>query len=200
METMPDREFSEELLTDSEYSRKSEFNKAVITQTQISKCLELRSKDMKPGYTNWVIDKSGSAKPQIIGDSRKEFISSVEALKNLLYPEIQLKAKDLLDNYSKEKKNIFNKYAYKERVGKRYEEGKPVWIYSKRLYMPHKGQPLIDHDSNNPMSLKTTMNANLWDANIDAYYDELVILADELFAELNELIHTLDYFKGGMSF
>jgi hypothetical protein len=195
--TMPDKSFNEEL-EDSEYSRKSEFSKATITQTQVSKCLELRSRDMRPGYTTWSSDKSGSFKPTVVQDSRKEFVSSVEALKNMLAPEIDQKKPELEELYNEAKEISFKKYAYHEKIGKVWKDGKAIWKYSGRIFMPQKGTPILCNDGR-PLSTGTSINPNAWDHLIDAYWDELVDYADELFAELNRLIHILDYFKGGTS-
>ncbi len=197
-DTLPsDYEEENEKLISSEYSTKSEFSKAILSQEQIRKCLELRSKDMRPGYTTWILDKTGSSKPVIVPDSRKEFISCMEALKNLLAPEIILMKKELEKEYEDVKDELFDKYAYKERIRKEYDDETKVarWVHSKRNYMPHKGQPLPDDDPSKPNGLSIISNPNLWDSKIDAYWDEMLILADILFAELNKLIHTLDYFK-----
>lgn len=196
-ETMPDKSFNEEL-EDSEYSRKSEFSKAIITQTQVSKCLELRSRDMRPGYTTWARDNAGILKPIVVTDSRKEFVSSVEALKNLLSPEIDKKTPELEELYDKAKEITFKEYAYNERIGKVWENGVAVWKYSGRVFMPQKGTP-ITCNNDKPSSIGISIDPNGWDNLIDAYWDELVCHADELFAELNRLIHILDYFKGGTS-
>ena len=189
---------TEEILDDSEYSTKTEFSKATIIQQQIMKCLELRSKDMKPGYTTWVLDKDGSAKPQIVADSRKEYVSSVEALKNTLAPELDVKRPELEGSYEEEKKKIFDKYAYREKTGKIQKGYDAVWVYSGRVFMPQKGTPL-PCDTSKPHRTDITYNTHSWDAKIDAYWDELLLVADELYAELNRLIHILDYFQGESS-
>jgi len=190
---------SEELLEESEYSSKSEFSKATLTQVQITKCLDLRSKEMKPGFTTFVIDKNGEAKPQQINDSRKEYISSVDALLNLLSPETDINLPRLVEQYQGFKKISFNKYSYKERIGRKYVKTpngeKAIWVYSDNIFIPHKGTPIMclgKKENTNHISY----NTHEWDMKIDAYWDELVFIADELFAELNKLIHTLDYFKG----
>jgi len=54
-------------------------------------------------------------------------------------------------------------------------------------------------NTDKPQSVGVSNNPHLWDTKIDAYWDEIVIIADDLFAELNRLIHILDYFKGGSS-
>ena len=191
------------LLEDSEYSRKSEFSKATLAQTQVQKCLELRSKDMSPGYTTWVLDKDGNAKPQIIPDSRKEFVSAVTALRFLLNPEISLdKNKDMLTDYEKRKQETFEKFCYQERKYRKFitKDGKTtaVWVCGDRKYIPQKGASILTYENIN--GLQTKMAKGIWDEKIDAYWDEMVELADELFAKLNDLIHSLDYFKGGTSF
>jgi hypothetical protein len=199
---LPDEGEDDELLEDSEYSRKSEFSKATLTQGQVERCLSLRSKDMRPGYTTWKIDKNGSAHPEIVPDSRKEYISAVEALLNLLAPETELKFSGLLEEYEKEKKKVFEKYAYRERIGRRYDEKlqKVVWVYANEIYMPQKGAKLLGEDPSSPRSVKSLVIPELWDNKIDAYWDGILELADMLFANLNRLIHALDYFKGGTSF
>jgi len=196
MVRMPEENYNEELLEDSEYSRKSEFSKATLVQAQVGKCMELRSKDMRPGYTTWVNDK-----PVIIPDSRKEFVGAIESLKNLLAPEADLKMEELEDDWNKAKEKIFTKYAYKEKKGKKeLGNGKYIWIYSGNTFIPQKGASLMCINARFPNSEKVSYTVGIWDAYVDAYWDELVLIADELFAELNRLIHILDYFKGGMSF
>lgn len=198
------KENNDELIEDSEYSKKSEFSKAVLVSEQVQRCLTLRSKDMKPGYTTYFLDGTGQAHPKIIPDSRKEFVSAAEALKNMLSPEIKSKNPEIEKDYQKAKKRAFDKYAYKERLHKFFPNGdsaNPVqWKLSGRVYMPQKGQPVLIDDPKAPKSCSVSKDCNAWNSRIDAYWDELVEAADKLFQELNELIHNLDYFKGGSSF
>ncbi len=192
---------NDEVLEESEYSRKTEFSKAVLASSQVERCLVARSKDMRPGYTTYVVDKNGESHPKIITDTRKEFVSSVEALKNLLSPEIKMKKSELVTNYQNKKKELFNKFAYHERLGKRInsQTGNVEWVFSKRLYMPQKGHFILA-DSEYPQSVKTVRIENGWEDNVDAYWDGMVEIADMLFQELNELIHQIEYFKGETSF
>ena len=198
MDTMPDIVYNEDRLEDSEYSRKSEFSKAILTQSQVTKCLELRSRDMRPGYTTWVAGKTGSLKPVVVPDSRKEFVSSVEALKNMLAPEIDQKMPDLEKIYEQAKEQSFKKYAYKERIGRGFKDDMAVWEYSDRIFIPQKGTPIMCNNDK-PLSVGVSYSTSAWDNYIDAYWDDMVMYADDLFAELNRLIHILDYFKGGTS-
>ena len=196
---MPDKSFDEELLEDSEYSRKSDFSKAIVCQNQVVKCMELRSRDMRPGYTTWINDK-----PTVIPDSRKEFVGSVIALKNLLSPEIAAKVKEMGDQWDEAVRKVFEKYAYKARRGKieKVLNGITVyvWDYTGDSFIPQKGATLMCQNDKYPNTLKISYKQGIWDSHVDSYWDEMVDLADELFAELNNLIHILDYFKGGISF
>ena len=100
--------------------------------------------------------------------------------------------------YDEAKNLTFKKYAYHERTAKIWESDKAVWVYSGRIFIPQKGTP-IACNNNKPNSIGISFDPHGWDHLIDAYWDELVSHADELFAELNRLIHILDYFKGGTS-
>lgn len=195
-DTMPTEYDNErEEIVGSEYSSKSEFSKAILSQSQVMRCLELRSKDMRPGYTTWIVDKTGSSKPVVVMDSRKEFISAIEALKNLLAPEMLLEHKELGPAWAKGKEELFDEFCYNERKNKEINGDGVKWTYTGRKYMPHKGQPLPDDDPKKPNSLSTVSNPSLWDSKIDAYWDAMLELADEMFGELNMLVHKLDYFK-----
>ncbi len=194
----------DETLQESEYSKKTEFQKDSLASTQVERILEKRSKDLRAGYTTWFTDRTGESHPQIIQDTRKEFVSSVEALKNLLSPEIKQQNLNIEKNYQEEKKRIFNKYAYHERIGKGWNKDKngrqvAVWIYSGRTYLPQKGASILVDDPKMPHSCNVQKLSCGWDDLIDAYWDELVESADQLFQELNDLIHKLEYFKGGSS-
>ena len=50
-----------------------------------------------------------------------------------------------------------------------------------------------------PYSMNYFLIPGGWDLKIDAYWDNMVELADELFCELNNLLHQLEYCKGGVS-
>lgn len=199
-DTLPGFGEEEELLEESQYSKKSEFSKAFISQSQVSRCLELRSKDMRPGYTSWVLDKSGTPKPQIIPDSRKEFISAVEALMRLLAPEIKIKNPAIITDYEKELEDLFEKYAYNEKDFKYWSKENPdraLWHYTGRKFIPHKGAVLLADDPKAPKSLNVLKVPGMWDQKLDAYWDERLEFADQLFSMLNELIHDNEYFMGG---
>jgi hypothetical protein len=190
----------EELLEDSEYSRKSEFSKAAIVSAHVTNILTLRSEDMRPGYTTWLPDKSGNIKPVVIPDVRKKYVGAVESLLNFLTPELEVQKTNIKNDYEAEKKNIFNRFAYKERVGKKWNQAKNVyeWDLSGEVYVPQKGTVVLVAEKDFPNSVEFFEQAGGWDVKIDAYWDFMVELADELFCEINNILHKLEYFKGGV--
>ena len=184
------------------YSKKSGFDKGAVVQKQVERCLIARAKDLsKPGYTTWIKDKDGTIKPQEIPDYRKEFIGAIRGLKCILTPEI-LKDKETLDlvkTFNTKSKDLFDKYAYKEVTGKKWDSknSKGVWIYSGKVYMPELGAILPMNKPNEPDSVEYLKLPNVWDNYHNAYYTELIELHDKLFEDLNVLIDINDYFKTG---
>jgi len=184
-------------LDEAEYSKKSEYSKPAVIQTQVMRCNELRSKEMVEGHTIRTFDKAGNYKVIDIPDTRQPFIGGVIALKTNLTPEIlrELKITESLSKINKEIENLFNKYKHKELVLK-FEDRKPILVYSGNEYIPKKGAILVNNikrSSGKPPS--ENMVEGLWDNKISAYWDEMVLLYDKLFAELNVLIDINDYFK-----
>jgi len=192
----------DELLEESEYSRKSEFSKARLCEDHSRRILELRSRDMRPGYTTWFTDKDGNSKPQVIPDSRKEYVGAVEILMRFLSPEIKIEKSKIKDIYEEEKEEVFNKYAYHEKAYKYYDTNKncALWKLTGEIYLPQKGARILCDDETAPNSVNISSKNGLWDIKVDAYWDALVDLCDQLFEELVDLMHKIDYFKGGSSF
>lgn len=192
------------ILPGGDYSGKSEFSKPVIVQTQILRCLQLRSLDMRQGYTSWKQDIRGQAHPEIIADTRKAFIGSVDVLFNLLAPEIADFNPELEEQYEKEKKRLFEKYCYEETNGKKFVESPngliAKWIYTGRKYMPHLGDGIEQTNPAHKEGTGTIAINGLWDKTLNAYWDEMLKVSDELFKELNLVIAQAKYFgkKKGM--
>ena len=100
-----------------EYIPKSDYSKALITKEAVQRCLTLRAVEMKPGHWNMKVFPNGIQK-EYNTDTRKAFISSVEALRNLLYPEMirnkqywkrEQMIRAIIDN-------LYHQYSYKERI------------------------------------------------------------------------------------
>ena len=189
----------------AEYSPKSEYSKAKQADDAVRKVVENRSKEMVEGYWNTKITKEGLPIRTWINDSRKEFISSVIALRLLLYPEIledeTYRKKET--TFDKEIETCFKKYAYEERV-KHFElcedkiQQKLAWRKTGITFIPKVGANLTIPDPNNPAMAVTGMG--VWNEKVDAYYNELVLIYDKMFAELNSLIHRKNYFKVSFGF
>jgi hypothetical protein len=190
-----------ELLEESEYSKKTEFSKAGIASVHVSNILQLRSEDMRPGYTTWVPDKSGTLRPQIIPDVRKKFVGAVEALLNFLTPELDVQKSSLSKTYEQKKKALFKRFCYAERKGKTWnpKTGLFDWETTGEEFIPQKGAIVLMEEKEHPYSMDYLEIPGGWDMKIDAYWDKMVEIADELFCELNNIIHKLEYFKGGVS-
>jgi len=184
---------------EAEYSRKSEYSKASVVQSQVLKCNELRSKEMCEGHSLRIVDNKGNLKIIDIPDSRQPYIGALIALKSNLAPEIRtrdgLKTKEKIKIFETKRKKIFDKYKYKEIVLKQ-KDGKPQLVYSGKEFIPKKGAILvanIQRSKNSP--IKEMKVEGLWDNQINAYWDELIELYDELFETLNILIDKKNYFK-----
>jgi len=182
----------------SEYSPKSDFSKAEVVKSQVTKCCDIRSKEMKEGYFNH--DKLGNK--VYIPDSRKEFISGIKALRNLLSPEInrdkkfQEEEKKLKE---KEKKSFDTWGIYPKVVnGLNITEDK-----TKPKYIPNVDQhsPVQYFISKNGQQIpKIDSVIGMFNQNFHNYWNEMVEIYDELFAELNNLIDKINYFKKQTTF
>jgi len=184
-------------LDEAEYSKKSEYSKPAVIQTQVMKCNDLRSKEMVEGHTIRTFDKSGNYKVIDIPDTRQPFIGGVIALRTNLTPEIlrEDKIKKKIEKIDEETKELFKKYKYRELI-LIFQKGEPILVYSKNEYIPKKGAILVNNinkGSGKPPSENRV--EGLWDNKISAYWDEMVLLYDKFFAELNVLIDINEYFK-----
>ncbi len=189
------------VLPGGDYGGKSEFSKPVIVQTQILRCLELRSKDMRQGFTTWKTDANGQSHPEIVADTRKAFIGAVDVLFNLLAPEIEVWNKELEQDYEDLKKEAFDKYAYAETEGQEYFRSKENpqyevkrWKYTGRKWLPHLGDAIEVNDRTYTKGLQTIKQKGVWDMTLNAYWDDRLETADELFRELNLVIAKAKYF------
>ena len=184
-------------LDEAEYSKKSEYSKPAVIQTQVMKCNDLRSKEMVEGHTIRTFDKSGNYKVIDIPDTRQPFIGGVIALRTNLTPEIlrEDNIKKSIGKIDEDAKNLFEKYKYKELILV-FRERTPKLVYSGNEYIPKKGAILVNNinrSSGKPPSENKV--EGFWDNKISAYWDEMVLLYDKFFAELNILIDINEYFK-----
>jgi len=200
------KEYVDEVSEGAEYSPKSDFSKAQIIYSQMEKCCSLRSEEMRPGYTTHIMDKMQNVKEVHIPDSRKKFISAVNALKSLLTPEIETLRKpedgedSYFENFENSKEEIKKKYLHKEKTYS-LKDGQNQLYYTGREYIPEVGDILV---AGVKAVSRGIMGENriegFWDSKVNAYYNELLDLYDVLFEDINRLIHELNYFKQEMSF
>lgn len=185
-----------------EFSPKSEFSKARITEQYVMKVCDARGKDMREGYYNWKFDNSGNSVKTWNEDTRKTYCSTVVALMTLLTPEIVANARAMkaVEKFEKLKKELFDKYAYRERTRCILPNGMAGWKYDNLAYLPKTDEELPTEHPQHPTSIKYIRVAGLWNGKLNAYWDEMVQLHDNLFGELNLLIGTLNYFKAKTSF
>jgi len=200
---MGDENDTEELLDEdgAEYSHKSEYSKAAVVQAQVMKCNELRSKEMCEGHTIRTFDKVGNLKIIDIPDSRQPFIGGVIALKGNLAPEIRREIKgnknfkEALESFESEKKGLEKKYKYRE-IRLKNVGGEIKLVYTGREYLPKKGAVLTESIKKGKGIVSQEKRIEgLWDDKVNAYWDAMVFLYDDLFAEINILIDENDYFK-----
>ena len=186
MDNKEEDEEENENLDSAEYSSKSDYSKAEVVKMQTVVCNNLRSKEMKEGYYNY--DKFGNK--NYVEDSRKEWVSSVIALTNLLSPEIVEK------KYSEKIKTITDKI-------KKLEEKWSVEIQgNKRLPVLDEVAPVkVDMMKNRTFTgVSTQFIKGYYNRNFHSYWDGLVEIYDELYSLLNKLIHSCNYFKQQVSY
>ncbi len=181
------------LLDSPEYSSKSDFSKALIVADTMKRVLECRAKEMKKGYYNTTVSNDGNEIKTWIPDSRKEFISSVIALKLFLTPEIyrSKRATKYIEGFGKEVEKVFKKFCYHE-----------VHYDSKEYKLKETGNKFIPTiDSFIPfiywekgVKVKSEKKG-VWNDKVQQYWDGMLSLYDKLFEELNCLLDSINYFK-----
>jgi len=166
-----------------EYSSKSEFSKAEVVKTQVNRCNEIRSKEMREGYNNY--DKYGNR--IYIPDSRKEFVSSVIALRNLLKPEILRNQKTFVEKTFIDKEKLLVK-----------KWGVSDGVCDKRIPLldePFMLQRKVVKERIYSGQIASKEIKGMYNINFHNYWNDMVCLYDEIYAQLNILIDKCDYFK-----
>jgi len=194
-----DDSYDENLDDPAEYSPKSDFSKAEVVKTQVLRCNDLRSKEMKEGYFNH--DKIGNK--VYVADSRKEWVSSVRALRLLLVPEIIRNdaINKQVQKLMKEEEGFANTFGVHPH---KVENGNVIVLEDQPKYIPSLDEPfpikvvpasVIDSKGDNIQNMEGIHNYKF-----HGYWDALVDLYDQIFGQLNYLIDQCNYFKQGISF
>jgi hypothetical protein len=176
------------------YSRKAEFQKAQIVQEAINRCSLMRAKDMRAGYYNIVFDKNGGERKVYIDDGRKVFVSAIKSLKCLLTPELKNKGaeefKAKMDELDRKEVEAFNRWCYEERKW----DGKQ-FVGTGRRYMPAHDAQIETINFNREGGKTIKYLQGYWNNYVNNYWDEMLLIADDKFALLNELLEHIGYYK-----
>jgi hypothetical protein len=176
-----------------EYSSKSDFSKALIVADTMKRVLECRAKEMKKGYYNTTVSNDGNEIKTWIPDSRKEFISSVIALKLFLTPEIYRneRVKKYVEEFEESKKSVFEKFCYNE-LKLDEKEYKLKKTGNKFIPTIDSCIPFIYWDKG--IKVKSEKKG-VWNDKVQQYWDGMLSLYDKLFEELSCLLDSINYFK-----
>lgn len=181
----------------AEYSSKSEFSKPAVCQSAVTRCAELRSKEMIPGFFNYSTSE-GKLVRTWISDPRKNYIGSIKALISLLTPEILLN-KDIEDEmatFEEREEKLFEDYAYEDYDENIDKDQKTFWKKNEIKYLPDIDAMVI---IKTPRGLAEERKGG-WNKKTNLYWQEMVKLHDEIFATLNKLVDNLNYFKSTVSY
>jgi len=177
------------------YSDKSEFSKSRVAQESLQVCFKLRATEMKKGYWNETTNKQGDKIRTWVPDARKNFISAVDGLRAILYPEClsNNEMSKIIKQFNVDKLALFNKYAYEELTPAKNEQG---------LFLMKTGNKFIPEEDYEVPFIETVINQGkrvsklkgLWNQRIELYWMEMLSLYDELFSQLNLLLSNIGYF------
>jgi len=183
-----------------EYSPKSELSKPLQVSEALKKCVDRRGEEMVRGYFNTTITKTGEPIRIWVKDGRKVFIGCVTALKLLLTPEIKRDEgyQEFEKKIMEKIKKLYEDYSYPEGQGVPKKDGQGYeWKSTGRRYIPEIDSVINLREIGTDRSIPTKGG---WNFQTHRYWDELLILYDEIFGELNNIIDKLNYFKAAISF
>ena len=181
-----------DLEDNASYNLKSAFVKGEVAREHVTKCLISRSVEMKASYFNSSISNSGEEVKTYIPDSRKAFISSIKALKILLYPEIleEEGVKSEIGKIEEKEKYLFNKFCYEEKI---LSDNKLIITGNK--FIPETDASLIVKTIDRDGVLNNDYLKGAWNDKISLYWEKMIDIYDDLFSTLIKLIHKKDYFN-----
>lgn len=182
---------------ESTYDSKSPYQKPLLAMEAVRACREARGTEMKQGFWNMKLDRQNNAVKTWMEDQRKVFINRVVALRNLLAPECLADEKFTTTNKNlmEKEKGLFETYAYTEYD---FDEKTGGWRKTNIKFIPQ-----IDEEVLMPTVQSKNVLTNVqggWNRKINAYYDNLIPVYDELFEELNKVIARLNDFAQKFSY
>ena len=177
------------------YSDKSEFSKSRVSMESLQICFKLRATEMKKGYWNETTNKQGDKIRTWVPDARKNFISAVDGLRAILYPECLSNdtMSKVIKQFNIDKQKLFDKYSYEELSPAKNEQG---------LFLLKTGNRFIPEEDYDVPFIETVTNQGkkvsklrgLWNQRIELYWMDMLSLYDELFSQLNLLLSNIGYF------
>ena len=200
-----DQQHDQQIMDDigQSYNPKSEFSKPAVVQRCLENCYNVRSKELKQGYFNTTIDKrNGSENKVWISDSRKVFISAVDGMKSILYPEClrDENMKTYLKTFEENKQKIFDRFCYEEQIAKLDNDGM-LKLYSTGVkFIPETDRQILKLIKIAGVGIRTVFIKGFWNPRVELYWDTLIPLYDELFSQLNLLCDRNNYFVKQMRF
>lgn len=176
----------------SVYDSKSEFKKPLLAMEGVRACREARATEMKQGFWNTKLDKVGNPIKTWQPDQRRVYVSSVIALEKFLSSECinDKKYIQFKEDIVKKINIVFNKFAYSVYE---YDSKTSGWKKTDTKIIPQIDEELLVISPQNPTTLVNMRGA--WNYKVNAYFDELVPLYDEIFEELNKVIYRLNDFS-----
>jgi len=183
------------------FTAKEGLSKEDIIMEAWRDCRQKRSQEMRRGYYNTKFDARGRALKVWIPDTREQYISAVKSFHLIL-------SGDFDEDYKKARKEI---YEQEEKAFKKYS-----WKVFKLLKVPDKDYPnsfKYKKEYTGQIVMPEPEESNLWDIDINGkrvnvdwknnchqYIQSLVLIYDELFAEIIKLLKRLKYFKSKVRF
>ncbi|NCD05873.1 MAG: hypothetical protein EOL97_07115 [Spirochaetia bacterium] len=174
---------------EGEYSKKSDFSKALLSMTCTQKVFDLRAREMKKGYYNYKYLPDGNELKMWVPDTRKEYISSVKALNILLVPEVSNYKDNAMKiaELKKQEDAIYKVFAYDEI----YLDSNGDAVRTGVSFMPENDTELLIDTGNGYVK-----NVGAWDLKLEHYWNKLVDIYDQIFEQLSIVMHSCNYFKG----
>jgi hypothetical protein len=182
-------EFEQMQGLEGEYSKKSDFSKALLAFNCTDLVFKARAKEMKKGYFNYKYLPDGNELKIWVPDTRREYVSAVKALNILLTPELMnyTELAKKIAELKKEEDAIWKLFSYKELYIDNDNNVRETGV----VFMPENDTELIVKNDKGYVK-----GIGAWDLKIEHYWNKLVEIYDAIFEQLSILMHSCNYFKG----
>ena len=154
-----------------------------------------RAQEMRKGYYNTKTDRNGNVQKTWIPDTREQYINSVIALDLLLSADHKKEYKKAKEEIIKKAEKAFKKWGWKLftikkiPIEKSYNNYKWMKNYTGEIIMPEPDTSVVDI---NPNGKRIKIN---WANQYHQYMQSLVLIYDELYKTITELLQLLRWGK-----